>query len=125
MSSLEKITIKVFSDSYKGENYIDWEKFHIYSDSESVIDKVVMIEYETSSKLIREGYIDVFGTVYAHQEDSEYKDEVDINLDSVNIDLGLGDLVPYSLSDAEKTKIEEYILSEYSFENERADCHND
>jgi hypothetical protein len=114
------IKIEVDIDVIRGKKLTDWSCFHITLGD---VKKTIFVEYDTSSTLTSEGYEISWGTVYGHQEDPTYKDDVDIDFDSVEIDLGDGELVPHSLSDKEQKALNEYILCEYDFEDERIEAY--
>ena len=119
---MTEIKIEFDVDIIRGKKLTDWNCFHITVKENK---KTIFVDYEASSKMISEGYETVYGTVYAHREDPTYKDEIDIDYDSLEIDLGDGELVPHSLSEQEKKALSEYILDEYDFSDAREEAYED
>jgi hypothetical protein len=118
---MREIDIQVDTEVIRGKKITDWNCFHITIDG---IKKTILVDYKTSSTLTSEGYEISWGTVYGHQEDPTFKDEVDIDYDSVERDLGDGELVSHTLTEEEEKQLNEYILCEYDFEDERQEAYD-
>jgi len=118
---MSEISVEVDVDVIRGKKITDWSCFHF---TKNGIKKTIFVEYNTSSKLISKGYEISWGTVYGHREDPTFEDDVDIDFDSVELDLGDGELVPHCLTEEEQKVLNEYILYEYDFEDERQEAYD-
>ena len=107
------IIVKVDTYSENSDTIKNWNCFYFLDNG---VEKTIELDFVAKSKLIISRNKNVYGTVYADEEEFEYIDSIDIDEDSVFLmDYENHNAEHYKLSDEELEAFEKYVLENYDF----------